>query len=263
MTNPTGTPIWFELTTDDQDRAQAFYEAVAGWTVSTLPAPENRGYRIATAPDGSGIAGIMTPPPGMKGVPGWVTYFATGDVDGMAEQVRQLGGVVHFGPMNIPGVGRFAMLADPQGVIFQIMKGASAEKSTAFHQIGPDSDGGLGHGVWVELATPDPDGALAFYEQLFGWEKKGAMPMGAAGDYAFIGASDGSRPGAVMSSTKTGAPARWTWYIHVPDIDAAIAAAKDKGGGLARGPDPIPGGAYSAKLTDADGHDIGVVGPRR
>ena len=88
MSNPDGTPSWFELTTDDQDKAQDFYQDVAGWTVSVSPTPEHGGYRLANAPDGGGVAGIMKPPPGMAGLPGWAIYFATGDVDAMVEKVR-------------------------------------------------------------------------------------------------------------------------------------------------------------------------------
>lgn len=263
MTHPDGTPIWFELTTADQDKAQDLYQDVVGWTVHQSPVPEHGGYRLALAPDGGAIAGIMGPPPGQEGLPGWAIYFATTDVDAMAKQVKQLGGVVLFGPMDIPHVGRFAAVADPQGVSFQIMKGSSTEASTAFKQVTQGGNGGFGHGVWIELATPDPDGAMGFYGQLFGWEKKGAMPMGDMGEYAFIGTGEDVRPGAVMSSKATGAPARWSWYIHVPDIDAAIAAVRDKGGALRQGPDQIPGGDYSAKLTDADGHGFGLVGPRK
>ena len=263
MPHRSGTPIWFELTTGDQDRAQDFYQDVAGWTVSTSPAPEHAGYRIATAPDGSGVAGIMKPPPGMKGLPGWMIYFASRDVDAMVDDVERLGGAVHFGPMDIPHVGRFATVSDPQGVPFMIMTGSSPEESTAFKQVAHGGEGGFGHAVWIELATPDPDGAIGFYGQLFGWEKKGAMPMGEMGDYTFIGTGEDFRPGAVMSTRTTGAPARWDWYINVRDIDAAVAAAKGKGGALLRGLDPIPGGDYSAKLADAEGHGFGVVGPRR
>ena len=66
-----------------------------------------------------------------------------------------------------------------------------------------------------------------------------------------------------MSSTTTHAPARWNWYVQVADIDAAIAAAKGRGGAVLQGPDPIPGGDYSANLKDAAGLQIGIVGPRR
>lgn len=257
MANSDGTPIWFELTTPDQDKAQDFYQAVAGWQVETSDYAEHGGYRLGNAPDGGGVAGLMARQGEMP--TGWSIYFAANDVDAMAEKVKALGGQVHAGPMDIPHVGRFAAVGDPQGVTFNIMKGDSPEDSRAFLQ-GP---GNFGHGVWVELATPDPDAGLDFYGKLFGWEKQGAMPMGPMGDYTFIGTGEDFRPGAVMSSATTAAPARWNWYVHVPDIDAAIATAKDKGGAVFQEPMQIPGGDYSANVADAEGFQIGLVGPRK
>lgn len=260
MAHPDGTPIWFELTTPDPDKAQSFYQAVAGWQVAPSPMPEHNGYRIANAAGGEGVAGLMAPPPGTGGVPGWTLYFATGDVDAMAARAKELGGKVFFGPMEIPHVGRFAVVGDPQGVVFSIMTGSSPNASAAFKQM--CGDVGDGHGVWIELATPDPEGALDFYGKLFGWSKQGSMPMGEMGDYTFIGRGEQDRPGAVMSSKMTGAPARWNWYVQVPDIDAAVATAKEQGGELLQGPDPIPGGALSANLKDTQGFQIGIVGRR-
>lgn len=259
MANPNGAPIWFELVSPDPDRAQPFYEAVAGWKVSVSPMPEHGGYRLAGPSENDGVAGLMQAQAGMP--TGWTIYFAAEDVNAMAERVKQHGGQVHAGPMDIPHVGRFAAVADPQGVAFSIMTGASPQDSTAFKQT---MDGtGVGHGVWIELATPDPDAALDFYGKLFGWSKQGAMPMGEMGDYTFIGTSEEDRPGAIMSSATTGASARWNWYVEVPDIDAAVAIAKAKGGTLIQGPDEIPGGSFAANLTDAEGLAIGVVGPRK
>lgn len=266
MANPAGTPIWFELTAADIDAAERFYSAVAGWTVAPSPVAEHGGYRIAAARDGDGIAGLMTPPPGAPAMPGWSVYFAADDVDAAAERVRALGGQIHFGPMDIPQVGRFAVAADPQGVAFTLMRGSSPEDSRAFRQSGGSDT--IGHAVWVELATPDPNAAFGFYGDLFGWTKAGAMPMGPMGDYAFIGTAASASanatggPGAVMSSALTGAPARWNWYIHVADIDSAISTAKAQGGALIQGPDQIPGGDYSANITDPAGNQIGLVGPR-
>ena len=263
MANPNGTPIWFELTTSDQGKAQAFYEKIAGWKVSTSPVAEHGGYRMATAPDGQGVAGIMKPPPGIDGIPGWVIYFASDDVDAMAEKVKQLGGQVHFGPMDIPEIGRFATVADPQGVAFQIMKGSSPEDSTAFMMSEPGSAASVGHGVWVELATPDPDAAFDFYGKLFGWVKGGSMPMGDMGEYAFIGRGGDDRIGAIMPSKTTGAPEHWNWYVHVPDIDAAIDTVTSNGGSVRQEPMEIPGGSYSANIADAEGQPVGLVGPRK
>lgn len=258
MRNPDGTPIWFELTTPDQATARRFYADTLGWAIAPSGMAEHGDYLIGGAPDGEGVAGIMTPPPGSPGSPGWSLYFGVGDVDAAAARIAELGGAIVFGPMDIPHVGRFAIAHDPQGVTFSIMTGDSPEPSTAFRQ-GP---GHFGHGVWIELATPDPDGAFAFYGALFGWEKAGAMPMGDMGEYAFIGAGDG-RPGAIMSSMTTGTAPGWLSYFHVRDIDVAIGAAEAGGGTLIHGPDPIPGGDYSAKLTGPDGARFGVAGPRR
>lgn len=263
MANPDGTPIWFELTTDDQDKAQDFYAAVAGWTIAPSAMAEHGGYRMANAPDDEGVGGIVTPPPGMDGVPGWIIYFAASDVDAKAADVTAAGGTVHSGPHDIPGVGRFAMCSDPQGVMFNLMRGDSPDDSTAFKISPAEGDTSLGHGVWIELASPDPAAALTFYGTLFGWSAQGAMPMGEMGDYTFIGRDQDFQPGAIMSSATTGAPARWNWYVHVADIDAAVATARARGGTLLQGPNPIPGGSFSANLADAQGHQIGIAGPRK
>lgn len=270
MANRNGMPIWFELNAPDAAAAADFYAAVAGWRVAPSPMVEHGGYRIASTADGTGIAGIMTPPPDAPAARGWSTYFAVDDVDTYATRIVDLGGSIGFGPMDIPHVGRFAIAADPQGVGFVILKGDSAENSHAFRPSG--SGDTLGHGVWIELATPDPEGAFAFYGALFGWDKAGAMPMGPMGEYTFIGgtatgpecaAGEATGPGAVMSSALTGAPARWNWYVHVPDIDAAITTVTARGGVVLHGPNPVPGGDFTATIADPDGSQIGLVGPRK
>ncbi len=256
MQNADGTPIWFELNTADEAKARHFYAATIGWTIARSPMPEHGAYMIASAPDGAAIAGITTPPPSAPSLSGWSIYFGTNDVDATTAQARELGGSIQVEPTDIPGVGRFAIAMDPQHVSFVLMTGASPDPSSALLQ-GPHH----GHAVWIELATPDPDGALAFYGALFGWTREGAMPMGPMGEYVFLGSGE-ARPGAVMSSKTTGAPARWNWYAYVPDIDAAIATATGLGGTLLQGPDQIPGGGYSANLGDPAGAQIGIVGER-
>lgn len=258
MTLPDGTPIWFELVTQDQSAAADFYAALFDWRMQTSPAPEHGGYVIAAAPDGDRIAGLMTPPPGMDDMPtGWSIYFHSRDLDATLAQATALGGRVIVGPLPIPHVGRFAVLLDPQGVRFTLMQPDAQDASRPFSQ-SPDA---RGHCVWTELSTPDPDGAFAFYGALFGWTKAGAMPMGEMGEYAFLGAGD-ARPGAVMSATLTRAPIQWNSYMLVADIDAALALAETRGGKVIQGPDQIPGGDYSANIVDPHGTQIGLVGPR-
>ncbi|KAA0116311.1 VOC family protein [Methylobacterium sp. P1-11] len=261
MPTAEGKPIWFELNAADQDAAQAFYEAVAGWRITPSPMLEHGGYRVAEA-DGMPVAGIRGSMPEAPGFPGWAVYLATLDVDAIASRVVELGGQIRFGPVDIPHVGRFAMVSDPQDVVFALMAATSPDESRAFGPVPLGTEQTLGQGVWIELATPDPEAAFAFYGALFGWEKLGAMPMGGMGEYAFIGQGD-LRPGAVMSSTATEAPARWNWYVHVADIDATLASVRERGGTVLQGPDPIPGGSYSAYIADPAGNRLGVAGPRQ
>ena len=261
MPTAEGKPIWFELSAVDQDAAQAFYEAVVGWRIAPSPIPEHGGYLIAEA-DGTPVAGIRRSMPEASGPSGWVVYLATQDVDALVSRAEDLGGQLRYGPVDIPHVGRFAMVSDPQGVIFAVMYAARTSESRAFGPVPLGTEQTRGHGVWIELATPDPEAALAFYGALFGWEKLGAMPMGGMGEYAFVGRGD-LRPGAVMSSAATGAPARWNWYIHVADIDAALAAVREAGRTVLQGPDPIPGGSYSANIADPTGNRLGLAGPRQ
>ncbi len=254
MTLVDGMPVWFELATHDRAAAEAFYTSLLGWTMHASPVADHGGYGIASAPDGDAIAGMMAPPPGTPG--GWSVYFGVADLDATLAKATAAGGTTLFGPMEIPQVGRFAVLLDPQHVALTVMQPTGSDDGQPYRQA-PDA---IGHAVWIELATPDPDAAFAFYGELFGWTRAGGMAMGDMGEYSFF-AIGGATPGAVMSSTRTNAPPRWTSYFLVADIDAAIAAAQ-QGGGSVQGPDPIPGGDFSANITDPHGHGFGVVGPR-
>ncbi len=258
MTSMQGKPVWFELQAPDQDAATAFYTAVCGWTTRGSPMAEHGGYAIASAADGERVAGIMgPPPPGAPQVPGWSLHFGTDDIAATLARVEPLGGAILFGPMAIPHVGRFALVRDPQGITFFLMQADTPDPGRPFRQA-PDAQG---HAVWMELATPDPEGAFAFYGGLFGWTHAGSMAMGDMGDYAFFDVGD-LRPGAIMPTLTTGAPARWNAYFLVPDLDAALTRSDAAGGRLINGPHPIPGGDYSAHIVDGHGNQIGLVGPR-
>lgn len=253
MTNPDGTPIWYELMTDAPDAAQAFYAPVMGWDFDAPPGGMERDYRIFTAADGEGVGGVM--PTTMPAT--WAFYVGVGDVDAMAARVTDLGGRVHLGPQDIPGVGRFAFVADPQGASFYLMRGDSAADSTAF------APAKSGHCSWNELVTSDQDGALAFYGALFGWTKAGAMPMGGMGDYTFIG-HDGGMIGAMMTAPQPGTAPFWNFAFTVPDIDRAKAAVEAGGGTVRQGPVELPGdeGDWMIQIDDPQGARVMLTGKR-
>jgi uncharacterized protein len=114
-----GVFVWDELVTSDVDGAQRFYEAVFGWTTSDMGA-EYGGYRIFNAGD-DGIAGLMERPHGSI-PPHWQPYVAVDDPDATTKKATELGGSTLMEPMDVPKVGRIAVLSDPQGATFGIIK---------------------------------------------------------------------------------------------------------------------------------------------
>ncbi|HEX8624423.1 MAG TPA: VOC family protein [Allosphingosinicella sp.] len=253
--NPHGSFIWYELLTGDADAAAAFYGEVIGWTAASYGQP-GVDYRIFSA-DGVGVAGHMKLPDGAEqsGMrPGWLGYIGVDDVDSAVANIEAAGGKLHMPAMDLEGVGRMALLADPQGVPFYVMRGESEEASTSFAPMK------AGHCNWNELSTPDQDGALAFYTGQFGWEKGDVMPMGEMGGYQFIN-HDGAMIGAVMTAPP-GRPAGWNFAFGVPDIDEAAAKITPGGGTVNYGPVEVPGGEYAVMANDPGGVPFMIVGPR-
>ncbi len=124
LVDEPGAPVWSELQTDDVPRAILFYEAVTGCTTETAPAGELSEYTNFMV-DGKPVAGALKQP--MGGVPSfWMTYFKVEDVDLAAARAAELGGQVHVPGFDVPGVGRLAVLTDPNGAAFSIMAAESA-----------------------------------------------------------------------------------------------------------------------------------------
>jgi predicted enzyme related to lactoylglutathione lyase len=116
---PEGVFVWDELGTTDADAAQRFYEQVLGWTTSDM-GPDYGGYRIFNRGD-DGIAGVMSLPD--ASIPThWQPYVAVDDPDRTTAKAIELGGSAVAEPMDVPNVGRIAVLRDPQGATFGIIK---------------------------------------------------------------------------------------------------------------------------------------------
>ncbi|KQM30483.1 VOC family protein [Sphingomonas sp. Leaf10] len=253
--NRQGDFIWYELLTSDIDAAATFYTDVIGWQVQDSGMPD-MDYRLFVAPDGAMIGGLMAMPPGMP-APVWLGYVAVDDVDAATVDFVAAGGTQHMPPTTIPGVGRIAMLTDPQGAALYLMRSESDETSTAFQSAERATPG---HFVWNQLMAPDPDRAIAFYVDRFGWRQEGSMPMGSFGDYKFLLCGDVAI-GAAMGMVPGGQPG-WQYSTHVADIDHAVDRITAGGGTILQGPDQIPSGSYSIVAVDPQGVRFGLVGPR-
>ncbi len=106
---------WCELITTDVDAAKAFYTGLFGWTLEEKPMGLD--YTLVKA-DGNAIGGIMATPPEAQGIPPfWGSYVTVDDVDAISEKSVELGGKVLVPPRDIPHVGRFCVIQDPQGAV--------------------------------------------------------------------------------------------------------------------------------------------------
>ena len=185
--------VWYELMTTDADAAETFYSDVVGWRTQDAGMPGMR-YTILSVGE-AGVGGIMTIPPNACAAgarPGWIGYIGVDDVDATAGRVKQAGGTIHKLPEDIPGIGRFAVVADPQGASFVLFRGSSEQPPERPAPGVPGSPG------WHELHAGEWQSAFAFYADLFGWTKAEAVDMGAMGTYQLFAA--GAEPiGGMMT----------------------------------------------------------------
>ena len=262
MANQQGSFIWYELMTPDSDGAKGFYDAVVGWDIEPQAAGE-MDYRMIGRSDGKHAGGVMRLSDQMReggARPGWLTYIAVDDVDAAVSAIEGDGGRTLMPAHDLPGVGRFALVADPQGAPFYVMRPEPPRDqpdavSDVFSVDRPQ------HVRWNELSTTDPAGAIAFYTRHFGWRQDGDMDMGELGKYQFL-YRGGTMIGAVMPRMPQMPASAWTFYIGVDDIDGATEAVRSGGGQVLQEPIEIPGGEYSINALDPQGAAFGLVGPR-
>ena len=244
--NVRGRFLWHELMTTDTKAAAAFYKQVAGWGTENWP--HDPSYTLFVARKAP-RAGLMILPPEAKAMgapPNWMTYIGAPNVDETSRLAQQFGGRVLRQPADIPNVGRFSVLADPQGAVF------AAYKSN--QDGGGDDTPGLGDFSWHELATTDWQSAFDFYSRLFGWEKTESMDMGPdMGVYQMFGSKGRTVGGMYNKPANVAAPPHWLPYIKVVDSKRAAQRTTQLGGRVVNGPMQVPGGDWITMGIDPQG----------
>jgi predicted enzyme related to lactoylglutathione lyase len=241
-----GRFVWHELLTNDTAGAAAFYPKVVPWRTAPSSMP---GYTIWMAGQ-TQIGGLMALPAEAGSTPPhWLVYVGTPNVDTTCTQAAGLGARVVKPPADIPNVGRFAVLSDPQGATFALFTPSGGPP--------PGAQPVQGGFSWHELATTDVAGALRFYGQLFGWSKGPGHDMGAMGVYQLFQHA-GTQVGGMCNVQGPSTAPSWLSYVHVADSSSAVAAAKSAGGRLLHGPMEVPGGSWIAMMMDPQGGAFAV-----
>ena len=251
-----GRFIWYELMTPDVAAAKAFYASVLGWSANDMP---DMSYTVMNA-GAAGVAGVMGLPDALRaqGVPpNWTGYVAVDDVDAAARKLESLGGSVQKAPQDIPGVGRFAVVADPHGAVFNIMTPLPRD------EVQPHpARGAPGYAGWRELMAGNLAADWPFYVEMFGWAQTGEHDMGPMGVYRLFGNQDGE-VGGMMTRPEQMPVSAWAYYFEVDDIHAAARRVAEAGGQVRNGPMEAPDGSWVLQGADPQGAAFGLVSTRR
>ena len=248
-TTTTGRFVWHELHTGDRAKAHEVLRTAPG--MGDEGGPDGSGRHTACActtartwPESSTSKAPANVPPH------WLPYIAVEDVDASAKQAKDLGGKILGAPMDIPNVGRFAVVADPQGATFAIYKGA---KPYPEEQTPPP----VGAFCWEELSTSDPEAAAKFYAALFGYTIE-SVDMGPMGTYRILKSGDRQRAGIMKSMPQGPQQPHWLEYVAVKDVDAATRNAKELGAKTLFGPQDIPNVGRFSVIADPTGAAIAL-----
>jgi predicted enzyme related to lactoylglutathione lyase len=237
-----GTFIWHENNSTDAEKAKSFYTELLGWQTEAWPGEME--YTIIKVGD-KGHGGISSAQGGAP--PHWMGSVFVEDVDEVARRTEAAGGKVLYGPEDIPEVGRFALISDPQG----------ATVSAFTPQ--PQGDGELGEGVfvWDELHTSDPAAAKSFYGEVIGWTARDE-DMGGMTYTIFQNRSGTDVAGCMQLMEGMQAPPHWLVYIGTDDVDAKTARAKELGATVHVEPMDIPNVGRFSVLQDPAGAAFGL-----
>jgi predicted enzyme related to lactoylglutathione lyase len=210
-----GEPTWVDLSTSDMEGARAFYGDLFGWEFEQ-GAEEFGGYSIFRK-NGKQVAGVM-PKMSPEQPVAWSCYVSTADADKTTELVQSAGGTVLAPPMDVGDIGRMAVYLDSHGAVIGVWQPRLHTGAELVEEEGVNN--------WIELASRDQDKAIAFYEQVFGWQaqRNPGYTEFTLADTAVAGCMDMPEmvPGEV--------PSYWMPYFQAEDPQARAQHAASLGG---------------------------------
>lgn len=218
---PHGTFSWVDCLTSDVSKNKQFYVDLMGWGVNDIPMGEDLFYTMYTL-DGETVAALspMLPEMQQMGIPShWQSYITVESVDSLVDKVKELGGTVVHGPMDVFEAGRMLGIQDPTGANVNLWEPKD--------NIGASLVNTPGTFTWNELATRDVKGAMDFYEKLVGWSYQKMEHT----EYYVIHNNGRANGGIIPMDERWGdMPPVWMVYLSVTDIDASLEKVKELGG---------------------------------
>lgn len=241
-----GRFVWHDLMTSNAERAQRFYAQLFGWTYNKedMGGPEPYTMVFAGQQGLGGInAGCGDAPPQ------WTSYVEVADIRAAVDRVQALRGGITFPVTEIPRVGWFAVVQDPQGGHLSLFQNREDQDPVHMNQPLPTGPGTF---CWHELLARDPLAAVEFYRGVFGWGHA-THDMGEMGTYHLFTLGEEMVAGMMPMPPDAGGSPAWLPYIAVEDVDASAARTVELGGTICVPPTDIPDVGRFSVATDPDG----------
>jgi len=257
-----GKVVWRDLLTHDAAAARDFYTALFGWRFEESADAPGRYWEVTR--EGRVMGGMFAVTPAEVESPLWLLSVSVADVDGAVVVAGERGAMIKQQAADLPDRGRYAVVEDPQGAYFVLLRSPS----------GDPKDGATvesGDWLWTELWTTDAPAAVEFYQGLLGYRSRAIAgrlqdeagneerewSAGADMPPVFFALSDGEEPRAGVHQLPGEGVPHWLPYVAVRDVAAATEHAVTLGAGVLLPPDAVANGE-AAILVDPTGAPFGV-----
>lgn len=246
----TGKIIFTELVTPNLRGAEKFYGRLFGWQFQDMSSGSLE-YAEATL-NGRPVAGIVHKDiaSGEHKQPAWLTFISAQNIGNEKELAEQMGGKTIFGPVNIPGRGREAVLADPQGAVFAILDSSSGDPA--------DDLAEPGEWIWSSLMTSNPDQAADFYQSLFNYDIYD-LPSEKDAQHFIMASDDFARASGNTLQTSHPSHSHWLNYVRVNDTAKMTKKVVALGGRVLVEPHFDRHGGKVAIVSDPQGAPFGLI----
>ena len=237
--------VWRELSTSDPEKAVAFYSELFGWKIKETDMGENGKYYLIHAGEKQ-IGGMWKADPKQKMPSFWGQYVSVENVDEAATRAKAAGGKLFKEPMDIPNVGRFAIIQDAQGGVTMPFKSVHGDPPPA---TSPDA----GEFCWESLSTTDTKAAVEFYTKVYPWQVKEFAP-----GMPYFDAS-GRQAASFMEEKNV--PTHWLSYVAVSKLAESRDRAQRLGAKILMDEIAVPGIGKFAVIQDPAGATISLFQP--
>jgi hypothetical protein len=244
-----GKFIWYDLITDEPDAAQRFYQSVFGW--SFRPVPADAGSYTLIENGGDRIGGIFVHgrPAGSARGSRWVPVMSVADAGAAVEEVRRNGGSIVAPLATVAGRGRHALLSDPEGALFGVLRAERGDPADT-----PVEDGDF---FWLDLFARDQQLAADFYRRIGGYDV--SQTPAATGATRFVLQAQGYARAGILPLPQGLQQSGWLPYVLVEDIPATLKKVAAAGGRVVVQPDAHLLNGKVAVIVDTGGGVLGII----